>query len=135
MGWFRKRFGDAFDIQGGSMRSTLLACAIASLVCLFSVHPAAHAQGTGTSGEIRGTVTDAAGGTVPKATVEVTDPEKGISRNVVTESNGLYEGAGLPPSAYTVTVQASGFQTETHKNVVLHVGQTLVLDLHRKGAE
>ena len=116
------------------MRSTLLACAIASLAWLFSVNPGAHAQGTGTSGEIRGTVTDAAGGTVPKATVEVTDPEKGISRNVVTESDGLYEVAGLPPSVYTVTLQAAGFQTETHKNVVLNVGQTLVLDFHLRVA-
>jgi hypothetical protein len=114
------------------MRSTLLACAIASLAWLFSVNPAAHAQGTGTSGDIRGTVMDPAGGTVPKATVEVTDPEKGISRSVVTESDGLYEVAGLPPSAYTVTVQVTGFQTETHKNVVLNVGQTLILDFHLK---
>jgi hypothetical protein len=112
------------------MRSTLLAAALGLSAWLFPVNPAVHAQGIGTSGEIRGTVTDPSGGTVPKATVEVTDPDKGISRSVVTESDGLYAVAGLPPSAYTVTVQVSGFQTETHKNVVLNVGQTLILDFH-----
>jgi len=112
------------------MRSTLLAVALGLSASLFPVNPVVHAQGTGTSGEIRGTVTDPTGGTIPKATVEVTDPEKGIRRVVVTESDGLYEVAGLPPSAYTVTVQVSGFQTETHKNVVLNVGQTLILDFH-----
>src|SRR5579864_8374422 len=116
------------------MRSSLLAGAFFLMASLFLASPAAHAQGTGTSGEIRGTVTDPAGGTVPKATVEVTDPEKGISRSVVTESDGLYEVAGLPPSDYTVTVQVSGFQTETHKNVVLNVGQTLILDFHLRVA-
>src|SRR6266436_5405288 len=116
------------------MRSTLLACAFVLTAWLFPANPVAYAQGTGTSGEIRGMVTDAAGGTVPKATVKVSDPEKGISRSVVTESDGLYEVAGLSPSTYTVTVQVTGFQTETHKNVVLNVGQTLVLDFHLRVA-
>src|ERR1700756_3738173 len=116
------------------MRSTLLACAAALLAWLFCANSALHAQGIGTSGEIRGAVTDPSGGTIPKATVEVTDPEKGIRRSVVTESDGLYEVAGLPPSAYTVTVQVTGFQTETHKNVVLNVGQTLILDFHLRVA-
>jgi Carboxypeptidase regulatory-like domain/TonB dependent receptor-like, beta-barrel len=116
------------------MRSTLLAVALGLSAWLFPMNPAVHAQGTGTSGEIRGTVTDPTGGTIPKATVEVTDPEKGIRRGVMTESDGLYEVAGLPPSAYTVTVQVSGFQTETHKNVMLNVGQTLILDFHLRVA-
>jgi hypothetical protein len=116
------------------MRSTLLAGAFFIMASLFPANPAAHAQGAGTSGEIRGMVTDPAGGTVPKATVEVTDPEKGIRRIVVTESDGLYEVAGLSPSTYTVTVQVTGFQTETHKNVILNVGQTLVLDFHLRVA-
>jgi len=116
------------------MRSTLLACAMALLAWLFWANSALHAQGIGTSGEIRGTVTDPSGGTIPKATVEVTDPEKGIRRSAVTVSDGLYEVAGLPPSAYTVTVQVTGFQTETHKNVVLNVGQTLILDFHLRVA-
>src|SRR5260221_3814249 len=116
------------------MRSTLLAYVFASFAWSVSVNPVAHAQGTGTSGEIRGMVTDAAGGTVREATVIVSDPEKGISRSVVTESDGLYEVAGLSPSTYTVTVQVTGFQTETHKNVVLNVGQTLVLDFHLRVA-
>jgi len=36
------------------MRSTLLAYVFASFAWLVSVNPVAHAQGTGTSGEIRG---------------------------------------------------------------------------------
>src|SRR6201987_2257034 len=116
------------------MRSTLLACATALLAWLFCANSALHAQGIGTSGKIGGTVTDPSGGTIPKATVEVTDPDKAIRRSVVTESDGLYEVAGLPPSAYTVTVQVTGFQTETHKNVVLNVGQTLILDFHLRVA-
>jgi Carboxypeptidase regulatory-like domain/TonB dependent receptor len=112
------------------MRSTLLAVALGLSAWLFPVNPAAHAQGTGTSGEIRGKVTDPTGGTVPKATVEVEDAEKGIRRTAVTGSDGDYQVTGLPPSSYSVTVQIAGFQTETHRNVVVNVGQTLILDFH-----
>jgi hypothetical protein len=112
------------------MRSTLLAVALGLSAWLFPVNPAVHAQGTGTSGEIRGKVTDPTGGTVPKATVEVEDAEKGIRRTAVTGSDGDYQVTGLPPSSYSVTVQIAGFQTETHRNVVVNVGQTLILDFH-----
>jgi len=76
------------------MRSTLLAYVFASFAGLVSVNPVAHAQGTGTSGEIRGMVTDAAGGTVPKATVKVKRSGERISRSVVTESDGLMRWRG-----------------------------------------
>src|SRR5258706_484927 len=116
------------------MRSTLLACAFVLTAWLFPANPVAHAQGTGTSGEIRGTVTDPTGGTAPKATAEVEDTEKGIRRTAVTGSDGEYQVTGLPPSAYSVTVRLAGFQTETHRNVVVNVGQTLILDFQLRVA-
>src|SRR6267378_1392033 len=116
------------------MRSTLLACAFVLTAWLFPANPVAHAQGTGTSGEIRGTVTDPTGGTAPKATTEVEDTEKGIRRTAITGSDGEYQVTGLPPSTYSVTVRLAGFQTETHRNVVLNVGQTLILDFRLRVA-
>ena len=110
------------------MRATLLAGAFLSLACLLAADSATRAQGTGTSGEIRGTVTDPSGGTVPKASVTVEDSEKGIRRTAVTESDGEYRLTGLPPSPYSVTVETSGFQKEIRKDVVVNVGQTLILD-------
>jgi hypothetical protein len=112
------------------MRATLLAGAFLSLACLLPANSVARAQGTGTSGEIRGTVTDPSGATVPKATVTVEDAEKGIRRTVVTETDGEYRVTGLPPASYSVTVETSGFQKEIRKEVVVNVGQTLILDFH-----
>jgi hypothetical protein len=110
--------------------TTLLAAALLSFASLLPANRIARAQGTGTSGEIRGTVTDPTGGTVPKATVTVEDSEKGIRRGAATETDGAYRVTGLPPAAYTVTVETSGFQKEIRKDVVVNVGQTLVLDFH-----
>jgi hypothetical protein len=112
------------------MRATLLAGALLSFACLLPANPTAFAQGTGTSGEIRGTVTDPTGGTVPKATLTAEDSEKGIRRTAVTEADGEYRLTGLPPSSYSVTVETSGFQKEIRKEVVVNVGQTLILDFH-----
>jgi hypothetical protein len=66
--------------------------------------------------------------------VEIEDTEKGIRRTAVTGSDGEYEVTGLPPSAYSVTVRLAGFQTETHRNVVVNVGQTLILDFQLRVA-
>jgi hypothetical protein len=116
------------------MKATFLAGVFMLSAWLFPANPVALAQGTGTSGEVRGTVTDPTGATVPKTTVEIEDAEKGIRRSVVTESDGAYRVTGLPPSSYTVTVRVSGFQTETHKGVVVNVGETLILDFHLRVA-
>ena len=43
------------------------------LLCFLFATCLAHAQGVGSSGEITGTVTDASGGVLPKATVNVVD--------------------------------------------------------------
>jgi hypothetical protein len=110
------------------MRATLLAGAFLSLAFLLSPNNMAHAQGVGTSGEIRGTVSDPTGATVPKATVTAEDPEKGVRRTATTETDGEYRLTGLPPSVYSVTVEIAGFQKEIRKEVVVNVGQTLILD-------
>jgi hypothetical protein len=112
------------------MRSTLLAGVFLSFACLLPANSVTRAQGTGTSGEVRGTVTDPTGGTVPKATVTVEDSEKGIRRTAVTETAGEYRVTGLPPSSYSVTVETSGFQKEIRKDLVINVGQTVILDFH-----
>jgi hypothetical protein len=112
------------------MKATLLAGIFVSLMCLLTAIPAMRAQGTGTSGEIRGKVTDPTGATVPKATVTVEDSEKGVRRIGVTDSDGEYRVTGLSPSTYIVTIQNAGFQSVTEKGVVVDVGETLIVDFH-----
>src|SRR4029077_3197675 len=90
------------------------------------------AQGVGTSGVIRGTVTDPSGASVPKANIAVEEPEKGIRRTAISDESGAYELTGLPPATYRVTVKISGFQTEILKDVEVSVGQTVIVDFHLK---
>jgi hypothetical protein len=114
------------------MKSTLLAGLFVFMLCLLPIGPVASAQGVGSSGDIRGTVTDPAGAVIPKVPIVAEDTEKGIRRTSVTDENGQYEFIGLPPTTYRVTAKISGFQTEILTDVVVSVGQTVILDIHMR---
>lgn len=103
------------------------------VLCLLSTG-IAFAQGVGSSGDIRGTVTDPAGAVIPKAAIVAEDAEKGIHRSSVSDANGEYEFAGLPPATYRVTANIAGFQSTIFKDVVVSVGQTVILDIQMKVA-
>jgi hypothetical protein len=104
----------------------------ACLFVLLAMLSAAHAQGVGAAASIKGTVTDASGGVMPRANVVAEDAEKGIRRTTTTDSGGEYRFTGLPPATYNVTVDLSGFQTEIQKGMVITVGQTAILDFRLK---
>lgn len=90
------------------------------------------AQGVGTSADLTGTVTDPASRSVPNAKVSVLDVAKGVQRTALTDEQGSYRVSGLAPATYRVSVEHAGFQSEVAKEVVLTVGQILVLDFHLK---
>ena len=110
---------------------SILGCILGSL--LF-VTGSARAQGVGASGDIVGTVTDPSGAVIPKATVTATELERGIQHTTGANENGYYRLTGLPPTTYSVTVRASGFQTMVQKSVVVTVGVTTVVDFPMKVA-
>ena len=114
------------------MKSLLRACLFVFLVGLLPAGPVVSAQGVGSSGNIRGTVTDPAGAVIPRAPVAAEDTEKGLRRSSVTDENGQYEFTDLPPATYRLTAKISGFQTEIVRDVVVSVGQTVILDIHMK---
>jgi len=92
----------------------------------------ARAQGVGSSGRIRGTVTDASGAMLPNVSVTIVDPQTGFLRNAVTDSSGLYQTTALPAATYNVTAQHTGFTTEIRKGVVVGVGRTVSADFQLK---
>jgi Carboxypeptidase regulatory-like domain len=91
-----------------------------------------YAQGVGSSGDIRGTVTDPSGAVVTNATVTATDVDKGIKHTVTTDNGGQFHLTGLQPATYSLSVSKTGFQSELAKNVVVNVGQTSTVDFPMK---
>ncbi|HEX7191382.1 MAG TPA: TonB-dependent receptor, partial [Thermoanaerobaculia bacterium] len=82
---------------------------------LLLVATSMFAQGTG--GALIGRVTDETGGALPGVTITATNDATGISRSVVTGSDGSYRFTTLPVGTYTVVADLAGFNTTTTKNV------------------
>lgn len=105
-----------------------LACCLVLAVLAAGFCPApAWAQSQASTGQITGTVRDASEASVAGATVTARSEAIGVERSAITNSEGTYTIVTLPPGTYTVTVEASGFQTSTFSNVQVVVGRTYSL--------
>jgi len=78
--------------------------------------------------QLSGRILDPSGAIVPKAEVRVIDEDKGVERSTLSNSQGIYVVASLPPSQYRILVTAKGFRTTTRTGVTVEVGQNAVLD-------
>jgi hypothetical protein len=86
-----------------------------------SFQPSAWAQLY--SGSLTGVVADPTGAVVPAAKVTLTDVNKGFTFHALTDPTGRYVLRNLPPSGYSLAVEAAGFHTYTRSGIVLDVGQ------------
>jgi hypothetical protein len=76
-----------------------------------------YAFGQAVSGSLLGTVEDASGAAVAKASITAVATNTGTSYQSVTNDTGNYIIPSLPPGQYTVTVSAQGFKKVTHENI------------------
>jgi hypothetical protein len=89
---------------------------------------AAAAAAQQTSGGITGRVLDTQKSAVPGASVTARSASTGITRTEITDASGVYRISGLPVGTYDITVELSGFQTQTHKDLTVRVSETTTVD-------
>ena len=94
---------------------------VAGMAAVLSMSALTSAQSTDAS--LQGTVADAFGGMIGRATIVVKSDATGKTYNTTTDSVGRYSLAGLPAGSYTVQALAPGFSLATQKAVVV-AGQT-----------
>jgi hypothetical protein len=82
-----------------------------------------------TNGSITGTVKDPSGAAIAGATVVVASPDRGINRQMVTNSTGEYNESALPSGKYNVIVSAAGFKKYEAKGVTLDVAEKARVDV------
>lgn len=80
------------------------------------------------SAALNGTVTDPTGAMVAGAKVTIKSPSTGFSRTVETTAAGLYSFNRIPPGAYDLSVEMSGFKTAVRSNLPLSVGAVSTID-------
>jgi hypothetical protein len=59
----------------------------------------------------------------------VTSANTGVTRTVLTNSEGAYDAPSLPPGLYSISVEMAGFKKSTLSNLQLGVDQKLRVDV------
>ena len=95
------------------------------VLVVFTVCGAGWAQ----TGSITGTVKDSSGAAITGASVVVTSPERGITRQMATNSSGEYNESALPEGSYDVIVSAAGFKKFEVRRVKLDVAEKTRVDV------
>jgi len=99
------------------------------LALLLASLPAPSFAQTTISGSLQGTVHDKDGGPLPGTTVTVTSDALVAGRlSSVADARGNYRFPSLPPGAYAVEAELSGFQKLRPPEVRIRLGQALVID-------
>ncbi|MGB7025518.1 MAG: carboxypeptidase regulatory-like domain-containing protein [Candidatus Acidiferrales bacterium] len=102
---------------------------------LLSLHPMVTlAQGETTSA-IVGQVTDATNAAIPSATVTITNRETALQRTAKTDDEGRFNFPQLNPGAYSVKVEAEGFDPQQNDNVLSGLGQKQTVNFTLKVAQ
>jgi len=86
-------------------------------VCLLGGPPAAFAQ-RATTGVLMGRVVDSSGGVLPGVTVSAQSAEALGVFSAVSDAQGVYRIANLPPADYNVKAELAGFQSVMRKATV-----------------
>ncbi len=110
------------------MLSRIARLSLTAVLLVFCASRPATSQSV-TTAQLNGTVKDPSGAALPNATVTVSDPSKGFSRAVTSDSSGNYQILQLPPGIYTVSATSTGFSRLVQPNVTLTVGEQAELPL------
>src|SRR5579862_1116997 len=78
------------------------------------------------AGDIRGTVSDSTGALIPGVTVSVLNIDTGISKDFVTNQDGLYDTSSIVAGNYRITFSKDGFEKLVRGPITLQVGFTTV---------
>lgn len=96
-------------------------------VLLAADAPPAAAQ-AGPTAAIRGQVLDPQGQPVPGARVTATSSSTGWRRETISDPDGRYVLADLPPGRFAVEIEADGFVPHRFQDLTLRVGEVLDVD-------
>ncbi len=80
------------------------------------------------SAGVNGTVTDAAGAVIPNAKVTATNTSTNVATSTITTKDGVYVIRNLQIGQYKVTIESSGFTTQTLGPFTLETGQEAKVD-------
>jgi hypothetical protein len=115
-------------MQHANVKSFSLRGAFIALGALVALAAPATSAFAGTSGAIRGIVSDSSNGT-PIAGVHLRISSPSQAAEVTTDSHGHYVVFGLAPDDYTITAVKPGYAAQSFSGETVNADQTQVYDL------
>ena len=82
-----------------------------------------------TSATITGQITDPSQSAIPGASIVAVDAATGTRFTATSNGEGNYVLPNLQPNTYRLTVTMQGFQTNTHENLILRVGEQATVNV------
>jgi ABC-type Na+ efflux pump permease subunit len=101
---------------------------LVATLALLTVFSAISVMAQATTGNIRGTITDANGAVVSGATVKIKNMGTGVETTTTTNSEGIFQVSALQPGDYQVTVEAGGFKRYVQTGVAVKIGNVSAID-------
>src|ERR1700691_4275075 len=95
------------------------------LAAVFILSFAARA---GVAGRISGTVKDASGAVVTKATVSITNSDTGVRQVLASDDNGAYSFLNVPVGRYLLEVSADGIRPYQRTGIIIDANSALTID-------
>jgi hypothetical protein len=108
-------------------RGLLAFLAVVFMIAVTMLPLTVHAQAV--SATLLGSITDKTGASIPNARIVIHELSTGIQHETVTNGSGNYTFPDLPPGAYSVTAEATGFKKETRASVDVVVNTATRVDL------
>ncbi len=113
------------NYQFSRLRSPGVVAALALLLLIVLQVPGRAQQ---TVGSIAGTVLDSSGATVSDAEVKARNVATNLEVTAHSKSNGSYSISNLPVGTYELKFTKTGFETETHTEVLVEINRTTTVD-------
>ncbi|HUS06688.1 MAG TPA: TonB-dependent receptor, partial [Bryobacteraceae bacterium] len=97
------------------------------LCFMFLISSAALAQRD--TGSVSGVITDPNGAVVPGVSIQLVEPETGLTRTATSNEAGLYTFPAVSTGKYRLSAQVSGFKRYEQPNITLQVNQNLTVPI------
>ena len=82
----------------------------------------------GVGGSISGTVSDASGAVVPKATIKATNTDNGVERQAMADDRDSTSFPDLPIGRYDIVIEKPGFKSYRRRGISIDADSALVVD-------
>ena len=121
-------------MKSSSLRSLRNTLGTAALLLALAVALPFNALAQTFRGGINGTVTDQSGAVVPGATINAVETDTNVSHKTISSSGGEFSFQEMPLGTYSITITASGFESEKVNGIPVTAGVIYTLPVKLKVA-